>query len=99
MVKLEDMSVNWEEKMGNFVAFSTCEAMYLAILEASKTVIWMRHALNKINNQVEDPTQLNAWNNFAHSKAIGKKNKIKRSKHIDIRFRFLFDFFLARKCD
>jgi hypothetical protein len=72
------------------VALSTCEAEYVAAATAACQVVWLRWLLGELTGVEAHPLALMVDNKPAIALA---KNPVlhDRSKHIDIKFQFLWD--------
>ena len=50
---LGDTAVSWKSKLQH-VAFSSTEAEYIAILEATKEMIWLQNFLNELGKEQDN---------------------------------------------
>ena len=79
--KLLGSAVSWISIRQSTVAISTCEAEYMALVEAAKEAIWLSRMLQELGFITKDkPTQLYCDNQGAHPK---------RSNHIDIWYHYI----------
>ncbi|KAK8951746.1 hypothetical protein KSP39_PZI003779 [Platanthera zijinensis] len=88
---LGSKSIAWGVRKQPSVALSTTEAKYMALSSAGCECIWLRQILSEIKGKEEDaPTSILCDNTSAIFIA---KNPItqRRSKHIDLRFHFIWD--------
>ena len=81
--------VSWQSRLQKCVALSTTEAEYIAIVEASKELLWMKKFLQELGLQQEryllyydSQSVIHLSNNLTfHS----------RFKHIDVRYHWIRD--------
>ena len=82
-------AVSWSSKKQELVTLSTAEAEYVAQTHAAKEAIWLRRLLTEIFKSVDTPTTL-----FSDSKsaiALAHDGHYHaRTKHIDIRYHFIW---------
>src|SRR5579862_7287268 len=91
VVMLNNGAVVWRSQRQPSVALSTIEAEYMALMEATKELIWMRGFLKELGyGSDNDPTDLFTDNQSALALS---KNPVShaRAKHIDIRHHFIRD--------
>ena len=84
---LNGAAVTWKTKRQASVALSTCEAEYMALVEAVKESIWLRRLLADLKLQQGQSTVI-AEDNQAAIKLTEHDVFHERSKHIDIRYHF-----------
>jgi hypothetical protein len=81
-------AISWSAKKQPVVALSTAEAEYVAMVHASKELMWIRHFLSEVFRPLIFPIQLFADNQSAI--AIAKNDALHdRIKHIDVRYHFI----------
>lgn len=85
---LHGSPISWASKIQRTVALSTTEAEYMAGTEATREAIWIRGLLHALTKEQMGPTLLRGDNQGALALA---KNPVfhQRTKHIDIRHRFI----------
>jgi len=69
------------------VALSTFKAEYIAMAEAAKEALWLRTFLQELG--FEEGTLLIRGDNQGALKLAESEENHRRTKHIDIRFKFL----------
>ena len=80
--------MTWRSKKQSIVALSTTEAEYVAMTDATKEALWIRHILEEIHPESSLVVPLHCDNQSAI--ALAKDNKFhQRSKHISIRYHFI----------
>jgi hypothetical protein len=83
-------AITWRSKKQSIVALSTTEAEYIAMADAAKEALWIRHILAEIHPESSLIVPLHCDNQSAI--ALAKDNKFhQRSKHISIRYHFIRD--------
>jgi hypothetical protein len=80
--------LTWASKMQKTVALSSCEAEYMAIAEAVKDVLWFLNFMAELKLEVEVPVPLYIDNMSAIHLAENPVSH-QRSKHIDMRYKFI----------
>ena len=82
--------ITWQSLKQKIVALSTCEAEYVAATTAACQAVWLRRLLGELTGEEAYPPALMVDNQPAIALA---KNPVlhDRSKHIDIKFHFLWD--------
>ena len=78
----------WKSKKQPIIALSTCEAEYIALSEVVKELLWVSMTLKELNIKRSGPMKVYIDNQAAKKVAENAVNH-ERSKHIDIRYRFL----------
>ena len=88
---LNGAAISWLSKQQEIVSLSTTEAEYIALIYIAKEVIWFCNFLSKLISPIVFP--LNIYNNnqsaisLAHTE-LGQFYA--RTKHIDIRYHFIY---------
>jgi hypothetical protein len=83
-------AVTWRSKKQSTVAQSTAEAEYVAMADATKEALWIRHMLSEVHPESSLIVPIHCDNQSAL--AIAKDNKFhQRTKHIAIRHHFIRD--------
>jgi len=83
-------AVTWASKRQRIVALMiNIEAKYIAMAEAAKEALWLRTFLQELGFE-KGPLLIRGDNQGALKLAESEENR-RRTKHIDIRFRFLRD--------
>ena len=70
------------------MALSSTEAKYLALLEASKTIMWLRQFLEELGYPQTTPTTVHEDNKSTIT-IISNGNDRGRTKHMDIRYHYI----------
>jgi len=86
---LNGTAVTWAGQRQSVVALSTCEAEYIAMAEAAKEALWLRTFLRELGFE-GGPMPVRGDNQGALKLAESEEYH-RRTKHIDVRFRFLRD--------
>lgn len=81
--------ISHQAKQQPFIALSTCEAEYMALVEAGKEAIWLGRLLNELC-QFEFPILLYGDNQGANSLTVNPEYH-RRTKHIDVRYHWIRD--------
>jgi len=81
--------ITWLSKQQSIVALSTCEAEFIAMAEAAKKALWLRTFMCELGFN-KKTIQMYADNQGA-IKFAGSDVHHRKTKHIDIRFRFIRD--------
>jgi len=84
---LNGMAVTWASQQQEIVALSICEAEYVAMAEATKETLWLQTFLRELDFDVR-PILVRGDNQDALKLAESEEHH-RRTKHINIRFRFL----------
>jgi len=83
-------TISWRSKKQPIVALSTTEAEYIAMTDASKEALWLRHILEEIHPDFSIVVPLHSDNQSAI--ALARDNKFhQRSKHISLRYHHIRD--------
>ena len=90
VIKLGNATVSWSSKQQNCVALSSAEAEYLALGELTKEVVWIRKVLCDCGIKQSLSTTIYSDNQAAIALAE-KDAPNKRTKHIDVKFRYIYD--------
>ena len=81
-------AVSWAAKQQEIVSLSTTESEYVAVIHASKEVIWLRSLISQLFDITLEPITLFSDNQSAI--ALTKDHQYHpRTKHIDICFHFI----------
>ena len=82
--------IAWQSLKQKIVALSTCEAEYVVAATAACQAIWLRRLLGELTGEEAHPPALMVDNQPAITLT---KNPVlhDQSKHIDIKFHFLWD--------
>jgi hypothetical protein len=85
--------VSWASKKQKVVAQSSCEAELYAEASAINEMSWLRGLLTEIGLYTEgrDPTPILYGDNQSTQKLTENGVKSERTKHIDIKYRFVTD--------
>ncbi|PSS32217.1 hypothetical protein PHLCEN_2v2016 [Hermanssonia centrifuga] len=85
-------AISWSSKRQDIVCLSTTEAEYIALTHAAKEAIWLHHLLDKVfPKQFKLPITVYSDNQGAI--ALSKDDRFHtRTKHIDIHFRFVWQY-------
>lgn len=90
VIKLGNASISWSSRQQNCVTLSSAEAEYLALGELTKEVVWIRKVLRDCGIEQSSPTTLYSDNQAAI--ALAKKDAPnKRTKHIDVKFKYIYE--------
>jgi hypothetical protein len=82
-------AVSWSAKRQEIVSLSTTESEYVAATSAAKEALWLRSLITQLFGTKLDATTLFSDNQSAI--ALTKDHQYHaRTKHIDIRFHFIF---------
>jgi len=87
VLMLNGAAVSWSVKRQTSVALSTCEAEYVALVEAVKEVVWMRLLLSELGFK-QDSATIVFEDNQSTIRVAENPVLHGRSKHIDIRFHY-----------
>lgn len=81
-------AVSWSAKKQPLIALSTAESEYIAMVHATKELMWIRTFISEILRPLSLPSILHGDNQSAI--AIAKNNHFSpRTKHIALRFHFI----------
>lgn len=86
--KLNGGPITWCSKLQPTVSLSTTESEFIAAAQATKEAIWLRKFMSDIQEDLHGPTQLMIDNQSA-IKLIKNPEFHQRTKHIDIKFKFI----------
>jgi len=87
--EINGSAITWSSKQQSIVALSTCEAEFIAMAEAAKEALWLRTFMCELGFN-KKTIQMYADNQGA-IKLAGSDVHHRKTKHIDIRFRFIRD--------
>jgi hypothetical protein len=89
LITYSDVAVSWQSKLQKCVALSTTNAEYIAIIEATKELLWMKKFLKELGLQQERYLLYRDNQSAIHlSKNLTFHS---RSKHIDVRYHWIRD--------
>ena len=82
-------------KQQSKTAFSSTHTKYVAAAKASKEIIWLRHLLVELHEDVLDPTELYIYNRAVD---LLMQNPVNHAamKHIDVHYHFIRDCIMDR---
>ncbi|MGB1481629.1 MAG: reverse transcriptase domain-containing protein [Flavobacteriales bacterium] len=86
-------AVSWKSRTQKCVAQSSAEAEYIASSETAKEAVWLRSLISTVKGrEIEEPTMLNVDNQAAISII---KNPVcsSRTKHIELRYHLVRDYY------
>jgi hypothetical protein len=89
-------AVSWRSRRQKTVATSSMEAEYMALSQAAKEAIWLRHLLARIGFPQTQPTTLYADNQGSMALASNPVHH-DRSKHIDIQHHYIREVVAEKK--
>ena len=96
-------AISWKSRKQPTVALSTCEAEYMALGETTQEAIYLKQILSDLQEVIGvdidmEPIQLYGDN---QSSLVMIRNPVKhnRTKHIDIRYHFIRDYFNRKIID
>ena len=75
-------------KKDKLLALSSTEAEYLALFEASKTIMWLRQILEELGYPQPTPTMVHEDNKSTIT-IISNGNDRGRTKHMDLRYHYV----------
>ena len=89
-------AISWKSKKQPTVALSSCEVEYMALSATTQESVYLNDLLIEINKTLFEPATIKGDNQgaIAMFKNLIKNN---RSKHIDIKFHFIRDYFIRHK--
>jgi hypothetical protein len=91
VVYLNDCMLDWLSRKQHHVATSSSDAEFYALCDTVKDVIFLAQLLQEMGLTVTMPVTVNLDNQGAKCMAENNLNN-DRSKHIDIKFRFITDW-------
>ena len=80
--------IAWSSKKQRTVSLSTTEAEYKALTEGAKQLIWLRHALQELGLDQDQPTSIRSDNLGAVTLSHDSTYHA-RTKHINIAYHFI----------
>ena len=86
-------AVSWKSRTQKCVAQSSAEAEHIASSETAKEAVWLRSLISTVKGrEIEEPTMLNVDNQAAISII---KNPVcsSRTKHIELRYHLVRDYY------
>jgi hypothetical protein len=88
---LEGMAIGWLCKKQGAVALSTMEAEFVSASECGRSLLGLRETVQEIGLRVTKP--MVTWmDNQAAIKQVESENRSAKSRHIDVKLKFLKDF-------
>ena len=90
LVKFGPGAVSWNSKVQPFVALSTSEAEFIAVVEAGKEIFWMCNILKEFGYKIDGPCILHCDNQSAIQVAKNPDHH-RWMKHLDLQFFWLRD--------
>ena len=90
MIKLNSMAVPWHARKQSMVTLYTAEVEYISCVDVIKDVMGLQQLLMEINVRVRVPMTIYR-DNQATITQITCESSSKRSKHMDVRFKFVVD--------
>ena len=96
MLSANGPAISWKSKKQKSVALSTCEAEYMALSATCQEVAYLCRLLKDIVKRDFEPVTIKNDNQGAIALC---KNPVKhmQSKHIDIRYHFVRDYYQSKK--
>jgi hypothetical protein len=88
VVMINGTPVIWHSRVQPIIAMSTCESELIALCECIKEALWLRNFLSELNISTDGPIPLFVDNQSAIALAKDPVSN-NRSKHIDLRYKFL----------
>src|SRR5260370_37364659 len=85
-------------KQQSTVATSLTHAEYISAMEASKELIWLRHLLSELHEDVSQPTILHIDNRATDLLARNLVNHA-ATKHIDVHYHFIRECITDKSVD
>jgi len=99
IIKIDGNTISWTSRRQASITLSTAEAEYMAITDATKEVLWTRQLIKEIMNVIHegDATYIDKslpysviYTDNQAAKAISENDTHhNKTKHIDIRYRFI----------
>lgn len=88
--KVYSATVSWTTRRKTSVALSSAEAEYMALSVAVTEVLWLRRLLVDLGVKIDEPTVI-FEDNQACIRVAEDDKKMKRLKHVDVRYHFVRD--------
>ena len=85
---IDEGAVSWSLRKQELVTLSTAEVEYVAATHTTKEAIWLHKLVGELFSNLLTPTPLHC-DNQAALKLATDDNYHTRTKHIDIRYRFI----------
>ena len=89
IARINGDAVSWQSKKQAAVALSTCESELYAECAATQELQWLRGMMNELGVKFDVPTLFG--DNQSAIAAANNGVRTERSKHIDIKYRFITD--------
>jgi hypothetical protein len=83
-------AIAWACRKQTCTAWSSCEAEYIAIAEASRELLWIRRLLEDFHTEQTKPIRIYEDNQSA-IKLIKTGESRNKTKHIDVKYHFVTD--------
>jgi hypothetical protein len=87
---LDAGAVSWSSRKQELVTLSTTEAEYVAATHTSKEALWLQKLIHKLFPLMARPTMVYC-DNQAMLQLIEDDNYHMQTKHIDVRYHFIWD--------
>ena len=87
LVCIGDTPVVWKSALQPLIAFSTAEAEYIAMSDATRDAMYIRQLLSELGFKIDSPITVFEDNQTA--KHMAEEIATKRSKHIDLRYHYV----------
>jgi hypothetical protein len=81
-------AISWSSRKQSTVALSSTEAEYIALSEAAREILWIRHFLAELDIKYNEPTVIYEDNQGTIAFASNQR-AIRRMKHIEVKFHFV----------
>jgi len=88
--RLAGGAITWASRKQNCVSNSTTEAEFIAAATGCQEALWLRNLFDSFHLPIANPTPLRSDNQSA-IQLITTGNINERTKHIDIKYRFICD--------
>jgi hypothetical protein len=85
---IDDNLISWNTKKQQTVAISTAEAEYMAAVEVTKELLWLKQLLNELNYEIKLPIKIYI-DNLSAIYIAQHDVQHDRTKHIDIKYHFI----------
>ena len=92
-------AISWKSRKQPTVALSTCEAEYMALAETTQEAIYLKQVILDLNEDVVVEPILLFGDNQGSLAVVKNPVKHNRTKHIDIKYHFIRDYFNSNIID